>query len=42
MGSSDIEARNKQLLALEEAVDKVFQKHLNKLQMLNAMVIIQI
>ena len=30
-GSSDIEARNKQLMLLEEAVDKVFSKALDKI-----------
>ena len=30
-GSSDIEARNKQLMALEEAVDKVFSTALNQI-----------
>ncbi|QDI89034.1 V-type ATP synthase subunit E [Candidatus Nitrosopumilus sp. SW] len=31
MGSADIEARNKQLMALEEAVDKVFSKALEQI-----------
>ena len=31
MGSSDIEARNKHLMALEEAVDKVFTKALDQI-----------
>lgn len=31
IGSADIEARNKQLMALEEAVDKVFSKALDKI-----------
>ena len=31
IGSSDLEARNKQLLALEEAVDKVFTKALGEI-----------
>ena len=31
IGSSDIEARNKQLLVLEEAVDKVFSKALDQI-----------
>ena len=31
IGSSDLEARNKQLLALEEAVDKVFAKALEQI-----------
>ena len=31
MGSADIEARNKQLMALEDAVDKVFSKALDQI-----------
>ena len=31
MGSSDIEARNKHLMALEEAVDKVFSQALDQI-----------
>ncbi|MEK6832136.1 MAG: V-type ATP synthase subunit E family protein [Thermoproteota archaeon] len=31
IGSSDLEARNKQLLALEEAIDKVFTKALDQI-----------
>ena len=31
IGSSDLEARNKQLMALEEAVDKVFSKALDQI-----------
>ena len=31
VGSSDIEARNKQLLAVEDAVDKVFSKALDEI-----------
>ena len=32
VGSSDLEARNKQLMALEDAVDKVFSKALDQIQ----------